>query len=72
MVLLRLNVPINNFSVMLGWSRRFLRITVTFRGVNVSLLKDTTRQRSVTNPRPLAPESKELTLGHQASIYINV
>ena len=25
-----LNVPVNNFSVMLGWSHRFLGITSTF------------------------------------------
>ena len=47
LVLLRLNVPVNNFSVMSGRSHRFLGITYTstFRGVNVSLLKDTTRRR---------------------------
>ena len=28
---LRLNVPVNNFSVMSGWSHRFLGITSTFR-----------------------------------------
>ena len=30
-----LNVPVHNFSVMLGRSHRFLRITSTFWGVNV-------------------------------------
>ena len=30
------NVPVNNFSVMSGQSPRFLDITSTFRGVNVS------------------------------------
>ena len=40
-----LNVPGNNFSVMSGLSHRFLGIISTFRGVNVSLLKDTTRRR---------------------------
>ena len=30
------NVPVNNFSVMSGRSHRFLGITSTFRGVNVS------------------------------------
>ena len=44
-VLLRLNVPVNNFSVMSGRSHHFLGITSTFLGVNVSLLKDTTRPR---------------------------
>ena len=33
------------FLVMSGRSYRFLGITSTFRGVNVSLLKDTTRRR---------------------------
>ena len=42
--LLWLNVPVNDFSVMPGWSHRFLGITSTFRGVNVSLLKETTRR----------------------------
>ena len=45
LVLLRLNVPVNIFSVMSGRSHRFLGITSTFRGVNMSLLKDTTRLR---------------------------
>ena len=39
---LRLNVPVNNFSVMSERSHSFLGITSTFRGVNVSLLKETT------------------------------
>ena len=43
-------VPVNNFSVMSGRSHRFLGITSTFRGVNVSLLKDTTRRRYVSYP----------------------
>ena len=65
LVVLRLKVPVNNFSVMSGRSHRFLGILSTFRGVNVSLLKDT-RQRKVSNPRPLAPESEALPLGHRA------
>ena len=40
---LMLNVPVNNFSVMLGRSHRFLGITITFLGKNV-FLKDTTWQ----------------------------
>ena len=36
LVLLRLNVPEYNFSVMSGRSHRFLGITCTFWGVNVS------------------------------------
>ena len=57
LIVLMLNVSVNNFPVMSGRSHRFLGITSTFRGVNVSLLKDTTRRRWVSNPRPLAPES---------------
>ena len=45
LVFLRLNVPVNNFSFMSGRSHRFLGITSTFLGVNVSLLKDTTRRK---------------------------
>ena len=30
-----LNIPVNNFSVMSGWSHRFLGTTSTFQGVNV-------------------------------------
>ena len=64
---LMLNAPVNNVSVMSGQSHRFLGITTTFRGVNVSLLKDTTRQRYRT-PGPLAPESETLPLGHRAHL----
>ena len=42
---LTLNVPVNNFSVMSRRSHRFLGIISTFGGVNVSLLKETTRRR---------------------------
>ena len=42
---LMLSVTVNNFSVLSGRSLRYLGITNTFRGVNVSLLKDTTRRR---------------------------
>ena len=57
-----LNVPVNNFSVMLGRSHRFLGITSTFWGVNVPCSR---AQHGLTewgsNPRPLDPESKALT-----------
>ena len=33
---LRLYIPVNNFSVMLGWSHRFEGITSTYWEVNVS------------------------------------
>ena len=36
LVCLMLNVPVNYFSVMLGRSHRFLGITSTFGGVNMS------------------------------------
>ena len=45
LVLLRLNVPVNNCSVMSGRGHRFLGITSTFRGINVSMLKDTALRR---------------------------
>ena len=38
-----LNVLVNNFSIMLGRSHRFLGITSTFWGSKCALLKDTTR-----------------------------
>ena len=58
--MLMLNVPVNNFPVMSGRSHGFLGITSSFRGVNVSLLKDTTQVR------PLALKSETLPLGHHA------
>ena len=58
---LMLNVPVNNFSVMLGRSHRFLGISSTFGGKYV-LLKDTTRRPEWgSNPRPLDPESEVFT-----------
>ena len=39
---LRLNVPVNNFSVMSGRSQRFLGLTSTV-GSRCALLKDTTQ-----------------------------
>ena len=53
---LMLNVPVNNFAVMSGRNHRFMGITSTFWGVNVSLVKDTTQ------PRRLAPESENTTM----------
>ena len=59
---LMLNVPVNNFSVMLGRSQRFLGITSTFWGKYV-LIKDTTRRPEWgSSPQPLDPESEVLTL----------
>ena len=50
---LRLNVPVNNFSVMSGRSQRFLGLTSTV-GSQCVLLKDTTRCRLWgSNPGPL-------------------
>ena len=40
-----LNVPVNNFSVMFGWSHRYLGITSTLGGGGkYVLLKDKTRR----------------------------
>ena len=61
LVCLMLNVPVNNFSVMLGRSHRFLGITSTFGGKYV-MLKDTTRPPEWgLNPRPLDLESEVIT-----------
>ena len=63
---LRLNVPVNNFSVMSGRSQRFLGLTSTVRGSFV-LLKDTTRCRLWgSNTEPLDSESDALPLRHSA------
>ena len=68
-----LNVPVNNFSVMLGRSHRFLCITSIFcifflftffflGGGGYVLLMDTTRRLEWgSNPRLLDPESEVLT-----------
>ena len=58
---LMLNAPVNNFSVILGWSRAFWVLPVVLEGKYV-LLKDTTRQPEWgSNPRPLNLESEVLT-----------
>ena len=65
LVCLKLNVPVNNFSVILGQSHRFLGISSTFQRVGKCiLLKDTTGDPSGARtppPRPLDPESEVLT-----------
>ena len=48
--LLMLNVPVNNFSVISGWSHRFLGITSTFRGVNVSAQMHNTAEVGIEPP----------------------
>ena len=53
-------------------SARFLDITSTFRGVNASLLKDTTRRGGGgggvgIEPRPLVLESETVPQGHRAA-----
>ena len=42
-------------------------ITSTFRGANVSLLKDTTRRVVGIEPRPLVFESETVPQGHRAA-----
>ena len=44
LIVLMIKVLVNNFLYMSERSHYFLGITCTFRGVNVSLLKDTTRR----------------------------
>ena len=64
---LMLNVTVNNFSVMLGRSHRFLGITSTFvcvcgGGGKYVSLKDTARRPEWgSNPPSLDPESEVLT-----------
>ena len=69
LVLLRLNVPVNNFSVMSGRSHHFLGITSSFRGVNVSCSRTQHGGGRSRIPRPLAPEYEALPLGHGAPPY---
>ena len=63
--MLRLNDPVNNFSVMSGKSQRFLGLT-SIVGSYCVLLRDTTRRRMWgSNPGPLDSESDALTLLHR-------
>ena len=56
---------------MSGRSHRFLRITSAFWEVNVSCSRIQHGDLSEgSNPRPLAPESDALPLGHSASLVI--
>ena len=65
---LRLNVPVNNFSVMSGRSQCFLGLTSTAESECV-LLKDTTRCRLWgSNQGPLNSESDALPLRHHAEV----
>ena len=62
---LRLKVPVNNYSVMSERSQRFLGLSSTV-GSYCVLLKDTARCRLWgSNPRPLDSESDALPLRHQ-------
>ena len=54
------NVPVNNFSVIMGRSHRFLCIYQYF-----GELKDTTRGSWGSNPGPLVSESDALPLSHR-------
>ena len=58
---LMLNIPVNNFSVVLGRSHRFLGITSILGGKYVLLKDRTQRPEWGLNPRPLDPQSKVLT-----------
>ena len=65
---LRLNVQVNNFSVLSGRSQRFLGLTSTVESKCV-LLKDTTRCRLWgSNPGPLDSESNALPQRHRAPL----
>ena len=56
-VSLRLNVPVNNFSVMLGRSYRFLGMTSTFGSKCILFVGPEWSSK----PRPLNPECEALT-----------
>ena len=78
---LRLYIPVNNFSVMSGWSHRFLGITSTFWEVNVScsrirhsdLSEDRTQtshsgvRRATTRPPRLPQYNLKQTVGNAMS-----
>ena len=65
---LRLNVPVSNFSVMSGWSLRFLGLTSTVAGELMCIAQGHNTVPLVgTNPGPLDSESDALPLGHRAS-----
>ena len=49
---LRLNVPVNNFSVMSGRSHRFLGTTSTFAGPAGSVVEHHFRDREVVGSNP--------------------
>ena len=59
------NVPVNNFSVMLEQSHRFLDIYQYFGEVSCPR---TLQRPWGSNPGPLAPESDTLPLGHRAPL----
>ena len=62
LVLLRFNVPVNNFSVMSGRSHRFLGITSTFWEVNVSCSRtqhgDLSEDRTPTSRSGASPRDR--------------
>ena len=58
---LMLNIPVNNFSDMLGRSHCFVGITNIFFGKYVLLKDRTQRPEWGLNPQPLDPQSKVLT-----------
>ena len=63
LVLSRLNVPVNNFSVMSGQIHRFLGITCTFPGVNVTAPGHNTVEVGIEPPTSRS-RSEALLLGH--------
>ena len=62
------NVPVNNFSVILGRSHRFLCIYQYFGELNVSCSRTLHGGRGGSNLGPLAPESDALPLSHRVSL----
>ena len=67
-----LNVPVNNFSVMSGWSNRFLGITSTFQGVNVSFAQGHNSAEVGIDPAPLSLRTQEtLPLGYHVPLEMD-
>ena len=64
--MLRLNIPVNNFSVMLGWSHHFLGLYYQYFRRIKCLAQGHNMAEIGLEPRPLAPESDALPLSHHA------
>ena len=64
-----LNVPVNNFSVILGRSHRFLGITSTFWGVNVPCSRTQHGLTRVGLEPPTSGSGVQGIINHQATVF---